>query len=102
MQLRMLISESTETLNPNHVADLVFEAIYFRTSSLSLVYYTHEQIQKVLKSTLPHKHLHKLMLDQISRQILQKKHNFDSKEAQENLQQVMSQVLIAHRLSSDD
>ena len=76
-------------------ADLVFEAIYFRTSPSSLVSYTHKQIQTVLTSTLPDQPLHKLMLDQISLQILQKKLNFDSEEAHDILDQVMSEILIA-------
>ena len=76
-------------------ADLVFEVIYLRTTSSSLVSYTHKQIQKVLTSTLPDQPLHKLMLDQISLQILQRKHNFDSNEAQETLQQVTGEVLVS-------
>ena len=75
-------------------ADSVFEVIHCRTSSRP-VCYTHTQIQKVLTSTLPDQPLHKLMLDQIIRQILQKKHNFNSKEAQETLHEVTGEVLVA-------
>ena len=75
-------------------ADLVFEVIHSKTSA-SLVSYTHKQIQKVLTSTLPDQPLHKLMLDQLSLQILQRKHNFDSNEAQETLQQVTGELLVS-------
>ena len=74
-------------------ADRVFEVIYSRTSPPNVVY-THKYIQKVLTSTLPDQPLHKLMLDQISFQILQKKHSFKTEEAQEILNQVTSEMLV--------